>query len=267
MLKILGLTDTLSKHLQQKDQDILEAASLVKVTMRTLKDLRNDGFSSLLNDVFSFCKKHNITIVEMSEMYVTPRKRKSKVTNQHHFEVDVFNTVMDMQNQEFGNRFSEVNTNLLECMSALSPCNSFSMFDKSKLVNLSGLYKTDFNDLEMSYLDSQLETYYHSLIVDERFANLKGIADLSRLMVETGKHRSFHLVYRLIKLALVLPVATATVERCFSAMKHLKTDLRNSIGDDFMTDALICSIEKEALLDVKIERVMERFRKMGQRKG
>ena len=174
---------------------------------------------------------------------------------------------MDMQNEEFVNRFSEVSTNLLDYMSDLSPCNSFSMFDESMFGKLSGLYKADFNDLEMSYLDSQLETYYHSLIVDERFANLKGIADLSRLMVETGKHRSFPLVYRLIKLALVLPVATATVERCFSAMKLLKTDLRNRIGDDFMTDALICSVEKEALLDVKIERVMERFRKMGQRKG
>ena len=119
----------------------------------------------------------------------------------------------------------------------------------------------------MSYLESQLETYYHSLIVDERFTNLKGIADLSRLLVETGKDRSFPLVYRLVKLTLVLPVATATVERCFSAMKLLKTDLRNRIGDDFMNDALICSVEKQALIDVKIEDVMARFRKMGLRKG
>ncbi|KAL4573048.1 hypothetical protein LXL04_019841 [Taraxacum kok-saghyz] len=97
-----------------------------------------------------------------------------------------------------------------------------------------------------------------SLIVDERFANLKGIVYLSRLLVETGKI--------VIKLTLVLPVATVTVERCFSAMKLLKTDLRNRIGDDFMNDGLICSVEKQALIDVKIEDVMIRFRKMGQQK-
>ncbi|KAL4557442.1 hypothetical protein LXL04_035619 [Taraxacum kok-saghyz] len=114
------------------------------------------------------------------------------------------------------------------------------------------------NNLERSYLETQLETYYHSLIVDERFSNLKGIADLSRLMVETGKDRTFPLVYRLLKLTLVLPVATASVERCFSAMKLLKNDLRNRIGDDFLNDALICSVEKEALINVKIENVMER---------
>ncbi|XP_023744251.1 uncharacterized protein LOC111892447 [Lactuca sativa] len=246
MLDIFGFTNTLSKHLQRKDQNILEAASLVKVTMKTLKALRNNGFPSMLEKVFSFSRKHEIEIVEMSGFYVTPRNRRTKVTNQHHFEVDIFNTVLDMQIQEFGDCFSEVSTDLLEYMAALSPCNTFSMFDKSKLVKLSELYKIDFNDLERVYLDGQLETYYHSLIDDDRFANLKGIADLSRLMMEIGKHRSFPLVYRLLKLTLVLPVATATVERCFSAMKLLKTDL-----------------QKEVLMDVKIERVIERFRKMG----
>ncbi|XP_023741429.1 uncharacterized protein LOC111889507 [Lactuca sativa] len=201
--------------------------------MKTLKALRNNGFPSIL--VFSFCRKHEIEIVEMSEFYVTPRNRRTKVTNQHHFEVDIFNTVLDMQIQKFGDRFSEVSTDLLEYMAALSPCNTFSMFEKSKLVKLSELYQNDFNDLERV------------------FANLKGIAELSRLMVETGKHRSFPLVYRLLKLTLVLPVATATVERCFSAIKLLKTDLCNKIGDNFLNDVLICSVEKEALMDVKIE--------------
>ena len=255
------------KHLQQNNQNILEAASLAKRTMHTLKLLRDCGFSSLMEDAISFFHKHKTPMVEISDFYVTQRRHNTNFKNQHHFEYDVFNTVMDMQNQEFMNRFSEVSTNLLDYMSALSPCNSFSMFDKSKLVKLSGLYKADFNDLEMSYLESQLETYYHSLIIGERFTNLKGIADLSRLLVETGKDRSFPLVYRLVKLTLVLPVATATVERCFSAMKLLKTDLRNRIGDDFMNDALICSVEKQALIDVKIEDVMARFRKIGLRKG
>ena len=51
-------------------------------------------------------------------------------------------------------------------------------------------------------------------------------------MVETKKHIVYPLVYRLLKLALVLPVATATVERSFSAMRIVKTYLRNRLGDD-----------------------------------
>ncbi|XP_052623635.1 uncharacterized protein LOC111876086 [Lactuca sativa] len=162
---------------------------------------------------------HNIRIVDMSEYYVTPRKRRTNKTNQHHFEVVIFNTVLDMQIQEFGDRFSEVGTDLIENMAALSPCDSFSSFDKAKLLKLSEIYKNDFNDSERAQLNGQLDIYYHSLLDDEKFFNLKGIADLSRLLVEIGKHLSFPLVYRLLKLTLVLPVATATVERCFSAMK------------------------------------------------
>ncbi|XP_023763640.1 uncharacterized protein LOC111912137 [Lactuca sativa] len=215
MLEILGLTDTLSKHLQKKDQDILEAASLVKGTTKALIVFRKDGFPQIWKKVCAFREKHSIGIVDMSEYYGTPRKRRTNTTNQHHFEVVTFNMVLDMQIQEFGDRFSEVSTKLIENMATLSPCDSFYSFDKSKLLKLSEIYKNDFDDSERVHLNGQLDIYYHSLLHDEKFVNLKGIADLSRLLVETGKHLSFPLVYRLLKLTLVLPVATATVERCF----------------------------------------------------
>ena len=46
-------------------------------------------------------------------------------------------------------------------------------------------------------------------------------------------------------------------------MKLLKTDLRNRIDDNFLNDALICSVEKEALINVNIKYVMVCYRKMG----
>ncbi|KAL9293146.1 hypothetical protein AtEden1_Chr3g0189901 [Arabidopsis thaliana] len=43
MLLILGLTNSLSVALQRKDQDILNAMSLVKSTKQQLFKLRDDG--------------------------------------------------------------------------------------------------------------------------------------------------------------------------------------------------------------------------------
>ena len=106
-------------------------------------------------------------------------------------------------------------TQLLEYMGALSPCDSFAKFDKTKLLSLSKLYKNDFNDLDIRDLEGQLEIYYHSCIRDERFTSLNEISDLARLMVKTGRHRAYPLVYKLLKLALFLPVSIAAVERCF----------------------------------------------------
>jgi hypothetical protein len=41
---------------------------------------------------------------------------------------------------------------------------------------------------------------------------------------------------RLIRLVLTLPVSTAASERAFSAMKLVKTRLRNKMGDEFLRD-------------------------------
>ncbi|XP_071695372.1 uncharacterized protein [Rutidosis leptorrhynchoides] len=67
------------------------------------------------------------------------------------------------------------------------------------------------------------------------------------VMVETKKHLSYHLVYRISKLALVFPVTTTTVERCFSAIKIVKSNLRNRIGEEFFYVCVICEVERESL--------------------
>ncbi|XP_024993104.1 uncharacterized protein LOC112526901 [Cynara cardunculus var. scolymus] len=58
MLHILGVTESLSQALQKKDQDILNAVSLVKSTKRQLQQFRVDGFCRLLEKIYSFCEKH-----------------------------------------------------------------------------------------------------------------------------------------------------------------------------------------------------------------
>ena len=51
-------------------------------------------------------------------------------------------------------------------------------------------------------------------------------------MVKTKMNTSYGLVYRLIELTLILPMTTASVERIFSAMSIVKTDLPNKMGDE-----------------------------------
>ncbi|XP_071714253.1 uncharacterized protein [Rutidosis leptorrhynchoides] len=199
----------------------------------------------------------------MDEVYITSRNRKANVANRHYFKVDIFNVILDMQIQEFGDRFGEISTKLLSNISALSPRDSFSMFDKENLMNLSKMYPIDCTHMERELLEGELDIYYDIIRHDEKFVSL---TDLSRLMVETGKHLSYRYVYRLLKLALVLPVATATIERCFSAMKLVKSELQNRMGDGFLNDCLIGAIEK-GLLNVKDEVVMKRFQKMEDRRG
>jgi hypothetical protein len=45
--------------------------------------------------------------------------------------------------QELDNRFDEVGTELLICMSALNPLNSFASYDAQKVMRLAQLYPSD----------------------------------------------------------------------------------------------------------------------------
>jgi hypothetical protein len=82
-----------------------------------------------------------------------------------------------------------------------------------------------------------------------------------------NKEAGYPLVYRLLKLALVLPVATATVERCFSAMRIVKTYLRNRLSDDALKYNLICYVEKEEMRKVTNDAVIDRFEILKNRRG
>ena len=75
--------------------------------------------------------------------------------------------------------------------------------------------------------------------------NLHNLGELSTMLVETQKSGLYKLVYLLLKLVLLLPVATASVERGFSSMKLVKTNLRTTMGDQLLNDCLVTYIERD----------------------
>ena len=95
----------------------------------------------------------------MDEIFVVSgrlRRNTQQNTNLHHYRVELFYTVIDLQLQELNNCFLEVNTDLLICMACLNPSNSFVAFDKEKLIHLAKFYPSDFLGIDILALDSQL---------------------------------------------------------------------------------------------------------------
>lgn len=269
MKTIFGLANQLNIALQKKDQDIVNAISLVKQTKERLQQMREDGWESLLNLVTCFCDKNKIGVPKMEDEYLTRgKKKRNKVytTNINHFRVEVFFAIIDLQTQELNNRFDEVSMELLSCMTCLNPVDNFSSFDKLKLLRLVEFYPNDFTSVESSYLEDELDTFIYDMRRDDRFHGLKDMGELSVKLFETKKHESYRLVYLLIKLVLILPVATATVERAFSVMSIVKNRLRNSIGDQFLNDCLVTYIEKNVFLKINDENILNRFQRMRNRR-
>nr|KYP61905.1 hypothetical protein KK1_016419 [Cajanus cajan] len=111
---------------------------LVLVSKQRLQAMRDDGWSSLLNNVPSFCEKHSIVVLNMNDTFQTQERL-----------------------QELNNHFTEVNTELLLCVACINPRDSFSIFDKEKLIELALILLVATASIERAF--SAMNIYHQEL--------------------------------------------------------------------------------------------------------
>ncbi|KAJ1685343.1 hypothetical protein LUZ63_016733 [Rhynchospora breviuscula] len=269
MIELLSTTDILSRALQRKDQDIFEAMHLIMGVKDSLQDMRDNGWEPLFKRVKIFCDKNEIEVPDMDKEVNargTSARRRQKVTNMHFYQVEIFLAAIDSIMSKMNHRFGEVSSELLACMASLNPRNSFSNFDVDRLVRLAEIYAEDFDIGEIALLPSQLRGFVGRVRRSQEFFGCTELPQVAEIMIKVGMDRSYPLVYRLIEMTLILPVATASVERVFSAMSIIKTDLRNKMGDEWLNDLMICYVEKEIFRSISNEKIIKRFEDMAKRR-
>ncbi|XP_047256022.1 uncharacterized protein LOC124888778 [Capsicum annuum] len=243
--------------------------NLVGFTKRQLQSMRDSKWDSLVNDVSLFCAKHDIVIPKMNKNYSLGKsKRKiSSIIYSHLLCVEIFNVVIDLQLGELNSRFDKVNIDLLLGMASLSPDNSFVNYDKNRIIKLATYYPDEFSTSMLEDLSFELDNYIDYVRQGNNdFSKLKRLGDLSKTLVKINLHKTWRLVYLLVKLILILPVATATVERDFSLIKYIKNDLHSRIGDEILNDCLVCYIKDEVFETVHNEAIIDRFQNMTSRR-
>ncbi|KAL5828314.1 hypothetical protein ACOSQ4_020111 [Xanthoceras sorbifolium] len=258
MKEIMGFTDILCQALQQKSQDISNAMHLVSTTKALIQNMREDGWESLLKNVNSFCSRYEIDVPNMSDRYLMGRGRsshkKEHITIEHHYRVEIFTVTIDSQLQELNNRFSEQAMELLTLSSALDPRDSFKSFNIDNICKLADkFYPMDFTEHERDLLSFELKHY--KLFVSQQ-----------QVFQKMSSHH-FPLIDRLIRLILTLPVSTATTERAFSAMKLVKTGLRNKMDDKFLANYVVVYIEKEIAEKISSESIIDDFMSLREHPG
>nr|XP_033516187.1 uncharacterized protein LOC117280600 [Nicotiana tomentosiformis] len=134
-----------------------------------------------------------------------------------------------LQRPELNDRFDVVSSDLLLGMVSLNPANYFANFDKGRIMTLAKYYPNEFDEVHIRDLSYQLDTFIvHMLAGNPKFSKLQGISYLSKALVEANLVQTYSYVYLLVKLTLILPVITATVERAFSSMKQIKNEEWNN---------------------------------------
>jgi hypothetical protein len=185
-------------------------------------------------------------------------------TNDDHFRRQVYIGIIDRISQELDTRFDEVNMELLSYMTALNPSNYFASFDAHKVRRF---YPNDFSSSDLLRLEMQLDNYIDDMRRQDSFQGINNLVNLSMKLVETNRHNIYDLVYLLLKLVLILPVATTSVKRAFSMMNFINNRLRNRMNDGLLNDCLIIFIERDILLNMEEEDIISSFMPIRQRRS
>ena len=154
---------------------------------------------------------------------------------------------------------------LLRFSSALEPREASKSFRSSDLCLLvKNFYPQDFTDYDKQVLEKNLYHFEHNAVQDSEFKKLKSLSELSQWLVRTEIQNTTNLFIEWWDLCL-LPVFTATTERAFSTTKVVKTNLRNKMENDFLTDSLMLYIEKNIASTFSLDSIGDDFEDLKER--
>ena len=72
---------------------------------------------------------------------------------------------------------------------------------------------------------------------------------------------AFDKLLQLIRIAVTLPVTSASTERFFSALKRVKTYMRETMGGDRLSDLLVICTETACVKNISLDVLVDKFGK------
>ena len=161
--------------------------------------------------------------------------------------------VVDKVLMELDKRFGE-SRSLLKSIAVLSPKNP-SFLDMKLILPLAECYK-----LDIALLSNQLE-------IARVFLNQRNIETVEDCLNALGEnHAAFPEAIKLFKIALTVPVASASAERSFSVLKRIKNYLRSTIGQQRLNDLSILAIEQDLAKSLNFDLVVDIFMRQNLRR-
>jgi hypothetical protein len=123
----------------------------------------------------------------------------------------------------------------------------------------------DFNQLQKEML-----TWKHSLNkLQSELANdnssikwqckINSISFITKLFVDKHLVRIYPQMMKLMQIFLTVPMTSVSAERTFSALKRIKTYLRNTMHQDRLSNLAIIHIEKEITSKLSKEKIIDQF--------
>ena len=76
----------------------------------------------------------------------------------------------------------------------------------------------------------------------------------------------FHDLRLLYKIAMTIPITTATVERGFSKLLYIKNKLRSTMQQERLEALMLASVEKDIMLKISVDDLVSKFASFSERR-
>jgi hypothetical protein len=164
-----------------------------------------------------------------------------------HFAVAYYLPVIDTMISELNRRFCPDSCALMRGVHCLNPT-SKSFLNLDLLQAFASRYAIDEQDLLH-------EVHQARRLIERKAAEGLVLHTMQEFAAFLDPFKdAFVCLFSLVKIALVLPVNTASCERSFSTMRQIKSYLRNSMADDRLSNlaVLSCEFTRAKLLDMDL---------------
>ena len=257
--RILSETYVVSTTLQSSTIDISQSVKLITSMISSISDLREKQ-SGCTDEVVATCSTHDVpiegprsqegkrkrTIREPSDYVYTSTVGQREVVTSETIRVQFFIPVLDRILSELRRRFSDDSLAIVSSVSSVLCPDSPKFLNFGDIIPLLSVY-SDACDIDKTLLKAEM-TVALNLLKNELKDNLK-TTNLETVLSKLTPQVAFPNLMKCVQLALTLPVTSASCERSFSAMKIIKTDLRNKTGDDRLSDLAVLFINKDRHVD------------------
>ncbi|XP_030047652.1 uncharacterized protein LOC115461718 [Microcaecilia unicolor] len=268
VLRIIHVTH---KALQAEDTTLSRASSVLQKTVDVLQNMRTDArWADIWEEIQKFCKLH--IVPDTDEKHAYKRRQSRPVKRTASLECSFLTSTLGQREslsesssenenakEKWGRQlyFSVLDTLLEECSRRFSP----QSMEIAKSVD--AVLKCD---LEGS--NGLLSKYASALSIHTKLAHaemelIKNDLPNTEISLEALKAATSTHYYpnftKLLKLALTLPVGTATCERSFSAMRRVRNWLRSTMGQERLTTLCLLNTESDLVGDIDPEQIIDTY--------
>ena len=242
--EVLAITDGLNRLLQEKTVDWVTARCEFEVCKKLLRELNTDKMAEKVGKI---CLDIDITTEYEDPVHATRKTlsdyfrltdAEGKTTVEQTLDKMKKNTT-DKILKDMSHRFDGMSSILISAINTLDAAsNTYLDYDAMK-------------PLLLHYKELQLNDVL-----------LQSECQRAKLSLATGQSiipRLYPNLQKLIQLSKTLPVSTATVERGFSCMRRIISNVRNRLTTKHASDFMLTSLNKDKLDEINISDVIDRW--------